>query len=238
MLRTLDNLLGYRVVAIDGEIGRVRDFLFDDTSWKLRYVVVETGLLLSNRRVLVAPPALGRIVSGKREFRVLLTMEDVRNSPDIDTDKPVSRQQEHAITARYGWPVPDRMISVDPAFTADRDDHETAGNGDNHLRSFLEVSTYQIVHAGASLGIAENVVIDDASWVLRFLIIGFDGWFRSVQAAISVDLIGRISFADGIITTSMTREEFDKLPVFDPKAPVNREERLVYFDYRGRPAAY
>jgi hypothetical protein len=237
MLRTLDNLLGYRLAAIDGEMGRVRDFLFDDASWKLRYLVVGTGHWLKSRRVLVAPSALGRIVSGKREFRVALTREQVRNSPDIDTDKPVSRQQERAMTAHYGWPAPDGMISVDPALTVDRNAQETEGSGDSHLRSFLEISTYRVEHAGETLGTAEDFVIDDANWLLRLLIIGFGGWIGSVQAAIPVELTDGISFADRIITTLMSKEEFDKLPLFDAEAPVNREEKLVYFDYRGRPAA-
>jgi len=230
MLRTLDNLLGYRLAASDGEIGRIRDFFFEDMTWKLRYLIAETGHWLKSRRVLVSPSALGAINSGKREFQVGLTREQVRNSPDIDTDKPVSRQQERAVVAHYGWPIPDGILATDLK-------EETPGNGDPHLRSFLEISTYRLEHAGAKLGTAEDFVLDDENWILRSLIVGFGGWTGSVQAAIPVAQVHSISWADRIISTSMTKEDLDKLSLFDSSAPVNRVEKLIYFDYCGRPAA-
>ena len=69
-------------------------FFFDDKTWAIRYLVVDTGAWLPGRRVLISPIALGQPDWAGQFFPVKLTMEQVRNSPDIDTDKPVSRQQE------------------------------------------------------------------------------------------------------------------------------------------------
>ena len=55
MLRTSSELIRYDVKATDGSIGRVTDLLFDDQSWKVRSIVVDTGSLLSHHQVLIDP---------------------------------------------------------------------------------------------------------------------------------------------------------------------------------------
>jgi sporulation protein YlmC with PRC-barrel domain len=105
VLRSVSSLLGSSILANDGEMGHVHDILFDDRSWLVRYIVVETGSWLSGRRVLLSPIiAQAPDVEG-RVLRVALTRDQVRNSPGIDTDLPVSRQQEIAMTLHYGWPA-------------------------------------------------------------------------------------------------------------------------------------
>ena len=55
MLRNVKDLRGYALRATDGAIGRVEDFYFDDEDWGIRYLVVNTGSWLSDRRVLISP---------------------------------------------------------------------------------------------------------------------------------------------------------------------------------------
>ena len=61
MLRSTSQLLGHRLTALDGEIGHVKDFYFDDKEWAVRYVIVKTGSWLSDRQVLISPRSVGRI---------------------------------------------------------------------------------------------------------------------------------------------------------------------------------
>lgn len=77
MLRTLDGMLGSSIVAKDGEIGRVDNVFFDDRSWAVRYLVVETSSWLTRRRVLITPAALGRPHWAERTIPALLTKEQV-----------------------------------------------------------------------------------------------------------------------------------------------------------------
>ncbi|MBI4893749.1 MAG: PRC-barrel domain containing protein, partial [Acidobacteria bacterium] len=55
MLRTLDSLFGSTIHSLDGDLGHIRDFLFDDRGWTVRYFVVETGGYLSSQEVLISP---------------------------------------------------------------------------------------------------------------------------------------------------------------------------------------
>ena len=94
MLRSVNALRGFTIGATDGDVGRVEAFYFDDTSFTIRHLVVDTGGWLGGRKVLISPRALGDIDWDDRRIDAELTKAQVEKSPDIDTDRPVSRQQE------------------------------------------------------------------------------------------------------------------------------------------------
>ena len=102
MLQSVNELKGQMIHASDGELGTVDQFLFDDESWTIRYLVVETSKLLG-RKVLISPISIVR--KHKTDGLTLsLTKDQIRNSPGIDTDKPVSRQHEAQYFNYYGYP--------------------------------------------------------------------------------------------------------------------------------------
>ena len=103
MLWNASAINGYAIVASDGRLGTVSDFLFDDASWLIRWLVVDTGNWLSGRKVLLPPSVLGHPDVTASEFSVRLTMQQVKDSPDIATDRPVSRQIETNVYDYYGW---------------------------------------------------------------------------------------------------------------------------------------
>jgi len=103
MLRNASAIKGYAIAASDGRLGTVSDFLFDDATWMVRWLVVDTGNWLPGRKVLLPPSVLGHADPKEREFRVKLTMKQVKDSPDIRTDRPISRQMETNIYDHYGW---------------------------------------------------------------------------------------------------------------------------------------
>ncbi|HET6521838.1 MAG TPA: PRC-barrel domain-containing protein, partial [Geminicoccaceae bacterium] len=105
MLWSFNDIRGFGLRATDGEIGEVTDLLFEDATSTVRYLVVETGGWLASREVLIAPEALGEPDgAAARAFPVGLTRAQVKDSPDVGTDRPVSRQREDELRAHYGWP--------------------------------------------------------------------------------------------------------------------------------------
>jgi PRC-barrel domain len=93
----------YAIAASDGRLGTVCDFLFDDASWLIRWLVVDTSNWLSAGKVLLPPSVLEQLDAKEHEFSVKLTMQQVKDSPDIDTQRPVSRQMETSVYDYYGW---------------------------------------------------------------------------------------------------------------------------------------
>src|SRR5271170_2222937 len=103
MLWNASAINGYAITASDGGLGTVSDFLFDDSSWLIRWLVVDTGKWLSGRKVLLPPSVLGHLDAEGEKFPVRLTMQQVKDSPEIATDRPVSRQMETSVYDYYGW---------------------------------------------------------------------------------------------------------------------------------------
>ena len=89
MLRNLNQLRGFTLLAADGELGKVEDSYFDDQEWTIRYVVVDTSRWLGGRKVLLPPNVVEQPEWEARRFPVDLTKEQVRNSPEVDLEKPV-----------------------------------------------------------------------------------------------------------------------------------------------------
>ena len=103
MQHTIKSLIGFKMAATDGEIGEVKELYFDDESWVIRYLIVETGNWLFNKKVLIAPQALLAPDWANKNFPVNLTKEQIKSSPDIDTDQPVSHRQEIEMYGHYAW---------------------------------------------------------------------------------------------------------------------------------------
>ncbi len=103
MLHNMKKLENYAISATDGEIGKVKDFYFDDDKWTVRYLVAEAGSWLASRKVLISPISLLKPDWLAKTLAVSLTKAQVENSPNIDTDKPVSRQNEEQHMGYYGY---------------------------------------------------------------------------------------------------------------------------------------
>jgi hypothetical protein len=91
--------------SLDGEIGKVKEFYFDDRHWTIRYLVAETGTWLADRQVLISPYALVAVNKEEKNIAIDLTKKQIEDSPSLDSDKPVSRQFEEVLL-RALW-IPD-----------------------------------------------------------------------------------------------------------------------------------
>src|ERR1019366_3767518 len=249
MLRSMKDLEGYAVGATDGTIGHVKDFYFDDKSWAVRYLVVETGSWLSSRKVLISPIAVDHPDWTGRVLPVSITKEQVKTSPDIDTDKPVSRQHEMQYLQYYGYPsywggvnfwgnsiYPGAMLtgvgyaSSGAEFLVGqaergREEAETEGSqkGDPHLRSGNEVLRYHIEATDGGMGQVKGLLIDEETWAIRYLIVETSNWWFGHQVLIAPQWIQGISWPDATITVKVTRQAVKDAPRYDPSAPPSRD---------------
>src|SRR6266542_4249443 len=96
MLRSVNDLKGFEIVATDGEIGDIVEFSFDDERWAVRYIVVNTGNWLSGRQVMVSPFSVVKVDRETSKLDVVLTKSKGEKDPDIDRHQPVSRLMEAA----------------------------------------------------------------------------------------------------------------------------------------------
>jgi sporulation protein YlmC with PRC-barrel domain len=249
MLRSLKDLERYTVAASDGDLGRVVDFLIDDEHWRVRHLIVETGGFLAGRRVLISPISFREADWSNRCFHVNLTMDQVKNSPSVDTALPVSRQHEWDTYRYYGyapywgdfmpWRMGDSALSLgdegwNPALKSDAPP-EPINCDDMHLRSAREVRGYHVDGQGEDVGHVDDFVVDDQSWGVRYLAIATSAWWFGKKVLIAPQWATRIDWAEGKVFVDQSREAIKASPEWDPEAPINREYEVRLFDYYGRP---
>lgn len=240
MLRSLRVMFEYSIRATDGEVGNVHDFYFDDASWQIRYLAVNTGGWLFRKEVLLSPGLLGPPDWGRGTIPVRLTSEQVRNSAGVDTHKPVFRQAEEAATIRHVWPaywpcevmVP--QLGIELSGRTVRCEAENAG-GDPHLRSVREVIGYHVEARDGRIGSVSDMIADDETWRIRHLAIDPESWLYGQQTLVVPLCVSQISWANRAVAVNLTADQVrDGLP-FDPAAPVNLRHEIHFHDYCGRP---
>jgi hypothetical protein len=112
---------------------------------------------------------------------------------------------------------------------------QRASGGDPHLRSFAEVSGYEIAAADEEIGHAEDFVADTEGWVIRYMVVDTRNWLPGRKVLVSPGWIHEVMWADKQVRVALTRQEVKDSPKFDPSEPVNREYEARLYDYYGRP---
>ena len=83
MLHKATYLLGFHMLATDGEIGHVDDFLLDE-KLALRYLVIDTSNWIGGKSVLVSAPAIAKIDSPEKKIHLTLTRDQIEQSPSVE----------------------------------------------------------------------------------------------------------------------------------------------------------
>ena len=242
-LKNGKDLRGLKVQATDGEIGTVDQFFFDDESWAIRYFVVDTG----SRQVLISPIAVVQRDWEAKRLDLALTKKQVEDSPEIDTQQPVSRQHEAAYLGYFGYPYywggpymwgaefyPAALgsvipVAVPPEAIAEKAQKESA---DSHLRSNQAVTGYTIEATDGEIGHVDGFVVDDRAWAIRYIEVATRNWWPGKKVLVSPEWIERVSWTDSKVVTRLTREAIKAAPEYIESEPITREyENRLYFHY-------
>jgi uncharacterized protein YrrD len=255
MLRRATELSDYKLGAIDGEIGKVIEFYFDDRSWTIRYLVAETGGWLSLRQVLISPYALGPAKEDAGVIPVDLTREQIEKSPSFNSDRPVSRRYERDYYSYYGWPgywggpyawglspYPMRgrrdwpevnRQAVDDSYGTGQahglDESSEARRGadeDPHLRSTADVTGRDIQAQDGEIGHVGDFVIDDETWAIRYLIVDTRNWWPGKKVLISTRWIERISWSESKVFINLTRDAIKRAPEYMEGTLITRDREM------------
>jgi hypothetical protein len=207
MLWNSRKIHGYALKADDGEIGTIADFLFDDNDWSIRWLVVDTGHWLMSRKVLLPTAALRYLDADEKLFSVRLTKKQVADSPNTDTDLPVSRQMESNIFEKYGWSpywqpgfltsgfgpmLEAATVSPFPAEQAFLDTENR--DGDPHLRSVEQVTNYALRARDGEIGHVTDFLISDTDWSIRYMVVETGTWWSGKKILISPRSVSRVDW--------------------------------------------
>jgi uncharacterized protein YrrD len=246
MLHKAKTLGKYKLHSLDGEMGRVNDFYFDDERWTVRYLVADTGNWLRGRLVLISPYALVAAIKDEGHIAVHLTKNQIEESPSIFTDKPVSRQFEEVYHEHYGWssywggpfawgaypypyPAPAAAIRKVERSAGDRENE-----WDPHLRSVRKVTGYHVQASDGEIGHVDDFVIDDFTWAIRYLIVDTRNWWPGKKVLVSPLWIERVSWSEARVFVNLTREAVRQAPEYTGDSVLNREYETSLHGHYGR----
>jgi hypothetical protein len=260
MLHSVKELKGYAIGATDGPVGHVKDLYFDDEWWIIRYLVVDTGAWLSSREVLVSPISIGDANWATKTLSASISKEQVRNSPDIDTDKPVSRQNEVEYLGYYGYPnywgggglwgagmYPNMLLPGYSGYGSSgimRSEAENAyrraeaarhENDDPHLRSCKAVVGYHVHATDGDIGHVEGMLVDDETWAVRYVIVDTSNWWLGHKVLIAPQWISEVGWADSKVYAQLTRQAVKDAPPYDDSGEFDRAKEVGIYRHYGRP---
>lgn len=245
MKRALKELKGYIISAKDGTKGTANDFLIDEESWTIRYMVADLGKILPGKKVLIPRNFLIDSDWEKGHFNVDLTKDEIKGSPGLEEDLPVSRAYEALLHEHYGieqyWPLayggvmtPTGMLRPPVPVEVTRDIVKEE-DVDTSLRSFNEILGYHVECLDKKKGHVKNVVIDDETWQVIYLIVDISPWYKmSKKVMVAVNWINSINYPDQKIKINLESASLEEAPVFDPGEPVNKAYEKQLYDYYGR----
>ncbi|MBD3403395.1 hypothetical protein GF420_10905 [candidate division GN15 bacterium] len=250
MLHDITTINHLRVEDSEGEAGSVADLLIDDGSWTVRYVVIDIGSWLTGRKILVPPVVVGKPDWSRSFLPMSVSRERIEQSPEIDLDQPVSRQQEERLHAHFAWqpywagePSRGEFQTEMPLAEDTGDDHQDESvpmgdpAGDPDLRSYQEMVGYRVQANDGPVGGVSGIIMDDETWTIRYVIVDADEIAPGRKLLLAVDWIDRVSWDQASLYVDMRQETIKESPAYDPSVPVNEpyEEALHAYYQQGGP---
>jgi len=245
MVTNSTSLKGFDIRAIDGDLGFVNDFYFDDETWAIRYLTVETGGWLGGRQVLISPISVVQLDWQARRLEVSLTKDQVQNSPDIDTHLPVSRQHEASYLSYYGYPnywggpylwgpavYPAELMagaSLPGETQEERIGRESIAS---HLRSIAAVTGYRIQSLDGEIGHVSGFLVDDEVWAIRYLEVATRNWWPGKKVLVAPPWIQHVVWEESAVQIGLPRDVIQDAPEYADTRPITREyEGRLYQHY-------
>jgi sporulation protein YlmC with PRC-barrel domain len=243
MKYSLKNLIGYSIDTSDGMKGKIKDFLFDEDNWAVRFIDIDFGSFFKDKRVLLPIDVINNL-PWNDTIQLNISKAKIENSPAPEDIPTISREYEKKLIEYYGYPVywttgnippsdagsyfPARPLSVPKTNLSEKDVN-------SNLRSFIAVEGYNIRAIDDTFGHVEDIIIDDADWQLVYLIVDTSNWLPwSKKVMLAINWLDEISYVDREVKINLNTETIKDAPDFNTNQPIEMayEESLSEYYQR------
>lgn len=242
MLASLTELKSYYVKGTDGQIGRLDDLCFRDEEWIVRYVVVDMEDLA--REALLLSAYLGRLDRRTHTLTADVRRALVESTPPFDRAEPLTRHEEQELHNLYGWPVywweqeeeitPIGGLWDEPEVeTEDPDAPEEQGPQLQFIGDLIDV--YGVQAEADEIGLLQDVIVDDETWALPYLVVAGPSAGRRVLLA--SDYVQMVDLAARRIHVGLSADAVAHSPVLtaeEPLTPALLQSLKQYYDQYSR----
>lgn len=221
----LKSLLKYDINTSDSSVRSCHDFLFEDGSWVIRYLAMDTRKWLPGRQVLISPISIRKIDPLKKNIRLDLTKKQIKGAPSLESDPPVSRQYKFDYNRYYSWSgywigaklwglkahpkAHPKALKNDTIIENSKKERSSVAS----LRSVKEVSGYQVNVRDDTFGQIQDFLINTESWYISYLVIDAgDSIPGAASIIVAPNWVDEISWVENIVSIRMTREQIESSP--------------------------
>jgi hypothetical protein len=251
MLHRIKTLQDCTVHATDGVVGRFDRCYFDSDQWAVRYLVVDTGVWLPGREVLIPPLAVTEIQNDARTIQLSMPRIKIEKSPAVGMTSVPTREQEALYLTYYGYPLywegaglwgqgtPPLSDIADLDERRVRAAHEfqltTAALDVIALHDSEDVIGCHIHATDGAIGHAEDFIVEDASWLIRYAMMDTSNWWMGRKVLIAPQWVTNIDWGRSIVEVGMTKEAIKSSPEFDSSKPIDRQYETELYGHYERP---
>ena len=203
-------IAGMPVHASDGEIGTIKDVVFDPRRWIVRYLEVSTGWLFG-RDVLIPVDKVKAIDAPEGAVTFDLTKEEIENSPDAEPESRADPVHESRLIGYYGlssWASP-----PDAGVPTDAVPREASSSEVTEASALMfagEIDGYELDAQGEAAGTVRDILIDLQTWKVTSLMADLGGLFSPDSANIAIAPVTGIDRANRIVHIALAKEVVDR----------------------------
>lgn len=238
MFASLTELRSYRIRGTDAELGKINDLCFRQNDWVVRYVVV--GMEELARESLLLTTYLGRLDRGSHTLTADILLEQVANTDPLDRSMPLEERDERRLHEQYGWPAIwwqeehdiepiGGLWSEEPRASENADEQEFESPRVMFAGDLLEA--YAVEGEGGEIGRLLDVIVEDETWSIPYLVVGSPGAERTLVAT---DYVQTIDLGTRNIYLSLPVGAVANSPILSSVGPITPELEQSLREYYDR----
>jgi hypothetical protein len=239
MKRSLKEITDFKLHTKDNSSGNVKDLLFDEKLWIIRYIEADFGNLFTSRRVLIPKAFWEKPDWNEGTVTLPISDSEIDKCPDTHKHRPVSRAYEAELHKYYRvnpyWPIaniglagrlyPPRPIAIPNKVIEEK-------NIESVLRSFEEIRGYELQALDGKIGHIDDLLVDADDWQLVYVIVDTSNWnLWSKKVMIPIFSLHNINYVNREVTIDMSIETIKNAPKYNPSEPLTREQEEGVYDF-------
>jgi hypothetical protein len=239
MLFEAKSLKNYVLCSLDGAVGKTEEFFFDGRHWKIRYLIANTGRWLRGKQVLISPQAFTGVDPANECISLNLTRKQIKESPPLSSDLPVTRQYKDDVFTYYGWAAYDATANNEykarvffkygeDASQSDRENERRSADPD--LISMKDITGYEIITLSGEFGCVLDFIIDADDWTIRYLVVDTRDKWSGKKILLSPQWIEKISWGDSKVFINLACESIKLSPAYTGIAMLTPEYEATLYN--------
>lgn len=192
--------------------------------------------------MLISPYFIQSVDYEREVVNVDLTKQQIKDSPEKESETPISRQYEESYVSYYGTPsywMGANMWGMYPYLMRDhnqwelnRDKPDLEQSWDANLRSTKDVSGHNFQATDGEIGHVDDFIINDDTWTIRYLVLDTKNWLPGKKILIATDWIECISWEESKVYLNLSRDTIKHVPEYDEDQVITRDyESQLYKHY-------